>query len=132
MKRRGCITTVLVAMAGVCESVSCTKPAQPQPPEQTSVGRSGAVASQARAQTQPNPDREAYFRETHIHTMALSCPRQNGLLYSMGFVIATGCLHAAGISIGSIHRWLWGQTVLRMAGGAVALTGAFFMWRAFH
>jgi urease accessory protein len=59
-------------------------------------------------------------------------PGQSGLLYSMGFVIATGCLHAVGISIGSIHRWLWGQKVLRMAGGAVAVTGAFFMWRAFH
>jgi urease accessory protein len=59
-------------------------------------------------------------------------PGQSGLLYSMGFVIATGCLHAVGIGIGSIHRWFWGQTLLRMAGGAVALTGAFFMWRAFH
>jgi urease accessory protein len=59
-------------------------------------------------------------------------PGQSGLLYSMGFVIATGCLHAVGISVGSIHRWLWGQKLLRMAGGAVALAGAFFMWRAFH
>ena len=59
-------------------------------------------------------------------------PGQNGLLYSMGFVIATGCLHAVGISIGVIHRWRWGQNVLRMAGGAVAIAGAFFMWRAFH
>jgi urease accessory protein len=59
-------------------------------------------------------------------------PGQNGLLYSMGFVIATGSLHAVGISIGVVHRWLWGQRLLRMAGGAVACAGAFFMWRAFH
>ena len=59
-------------------------------------------------------------------------PGQNGLLYSMGFVIATGWLHAVGISIGVVHRWLWGQRLLRMAGGAVACAGAFFMWRAFH
>jgi urease accessory protein len=59
-------------------------------------------------------------------------PGQNGLLYSMGFVIATGCLHAIGISVGAIHRWLWGQKLLRMAGGAVALAGTFFMWRAFQ
>ena len=59
-------------------------------------------------------------------------PGQSGLLYSMGFVIATGCLHTVGISIGSIHRWLWGQKLLRMAGGVVALAGALFMWRAFH
>ena len=57
-------------------------------------------------------------------------PGQNGLVYSMGFVIATGCLHAIGISVGVIHRWRWGQTLLRTAGGAVAGAGAFFMWRA--
>jgi urease accessory protein len=59
-------------------------------------------------------------------------PGQNGLLYSMGFVIATGCLHAIGIAIGVIHRWRWGQTLLRTAGGAVAGTGAFFMWKALY
>ena len=48
----------------------------------------------------------------------------------MGFVIATGFLHAVGISVGVIHRWRWGQTLLRTAGGAVAGAGAFFMWRA--
>jgi urease accessory protein len=59
-------------------------------------------------------------------------PGQNGLLYSMGFVIATGGLHAIGISIGVIHRWRWGQTLLRTAGGAAAAAGAFFMWRALY
>jgi hypothetical protein len=50
--------------------------------------------------------------------------------YSMGFVIATGGLHAAGIGIGTVHRWSWGQTVLRLGGGVVALGGVFFMWKA--
>jgi len=58
-------------------------------------------------------------------------PGQNGLLYSMGFVIATGCLHAVGISIGTVHRWQWGQTFVRAAGGVVAAAGIFFLWRAF-
>ena len=40
-------------------------------------------------------------------------PGQSALLYSMGFVIATGCLHAIGIAIGLVHRWTWGQTTLR-------------------
>jgi len=48
----------------------------------------------------------------------------------MGFVIATGCLHAVGIAVGFIHRWRWGQTLLRAAGGGGALVGVFFMWRA--
>jgi urease accessory protein len=58
-------------------------------------------------------------------------PGQNALLYSMGFVIATGCLHAVGIGIGTVHRWSWGHKVLRAAGAVVAVGGVFFMWRAF-
>jgi urease accessory protein len=56
---------------------------------------------------------------------------QSGLLYSLGFVIATGCLHGVGITIGLIHRWPWGQKALRLAGGVVAMAGLFFMWRVF-
>jgi urease accessory protein len=57
-------------------------------------------------------------------------PGENGLLYSMGFVIATGCLHLIGVSIGLVHRWAWGQRLLRLTGGVVALAGVCFMWRA--
>ncbi|MGA7411428.1 MAG: HupE/UreJ family protein [Bryobacteraceae bacterium] len=58
-------------------------------------------------------------------------PGQSGLLYSMGFVIATGCLHGVGIGIGTVHRWQWGQTFVRVAGGVVAVAGLLFLWRAF-
>ncbi len=58
-------------------------------------------------------------------------PGQSALLYSMGFVIATGCLHALGIGIGTVHRWAWGQKLLRVAGAVVAVGGVFFMWKAF-
>ena len=51
---------------------------------------------------------------------------QSGLLYSMGFVIATGCLHGVGISIGTVHRWDWGQRILRLAGAVVAMGGVLF------
>jgi urease accessory protein len=57
-------------------------------------------------------------------------PGQSALLYSMGFVIATGCLHAVGIGIGAVHRWTWGQKLLRATGAVVAFGGVFFMWRA--
>jgi len=57
-------------------------------------------------------------------------PGQSGLLYSMGFVIATGCLHAIGIAIGAIHHWPAGRVALRIAGGGVGLAGLFFLWRA--
>ena len=57
-------------------------------------------------------------------------PGQSALLYSMGFVIATGCLHALGIGIGAVHRWTWGQRLLRVAGAIVCLGGVVFFWRA--
>jgi urease accessory protein len=66
----------------------------------------------------------------HAHGTELP-PGQSALLYSMGFVIATGCLHAVGIGIGAVHRWVWGQRFLRLAGALVAMGGVFFMWRAF-
>jgi urease accessory protein len=65
----------------------------------------------------------------HAHGTELP-PGQSALLYSMGFVIATGCLHALGIGIGTVHRWAWGQKLLRVAGGLVVVGGTFFMWKA--
>lgn len=58
-------------------------------------------------------------------------PGQNALLYSLGFILATGLLHATGIAIGAIHRWPWGRLALRGAGGAILSGGAFFLWEAF-
>ncbi|HSF46829.1 MAG TPA: HupE/UreJ family protein [Burkholderiales bacterium] len=65
----------------------------------------------------------------HAHGTELP-PGQSALLYSMGFVIATGCLHALGIGIGAVHRWTWGQKLLRAGGAVVAMGGFFFMWKA--
>jgi urease accessory protein len=65
----------------------------------------------------------------HAHGAELP-PGGNGLLYSVGFVAATGSLHAAGIGLGLVHRWGWGRVALRAAGGAVALAGCGFLWRA--
>lgn len=57
-------------------------------------------------------------------------PGQSALLFSMGFVIATGALHAVGIGIGALRGRVWGGAVLRAAGSMVAAGGAFFMWKA--
>ncbi len=65
----------------------------------------------------------------HAHGSELP-PGANGLAYSIGFVIATGTLHALGIAIGLVHRWPAGRTALRAAGAAVALGGVVFLWRA--
>jgi urease accessory protein len=55
---------------------------------------------------------------------------ENALLYSVGFVIATGCLHGIGIGIGVTHRWRAGRIALRVAGTLVALAGVYFLWGA--
>lgn len=65
----------------------------------------------------------------HAHGTELP-PGQSGLLYSLGFVMATGCLHGVGISIGLVHRWNWGQRALRAVGAMIAAAGAFFLWKA--
>jgi urease accessory protein len=66
----------------------------------------------------------------HAHGTELP-PGQSAMLYSIGFVIATGCLHAVGIGIGTVHRWDWGQRILRVAGAVVSMGGVFFLWKAF-
>lgn len=73
----------------------------------------------------------AFFAVFHGHAHGTELPPgQSGLAYSLGFVIATGALHASGIAIGLIHRWSWGRTALRAAGALVALAGVGFLWRA--
>ncbi len=65
----------------------------------------------------------------HAHGTELP-PGQSGLTYSIGFVTATGCLHAVGIAIGLINRWPVGRATLRGAGAIVALAGCHFLWNA--
>jgi urease accessory protein len=67
----------------------------------------------------------------HGHAHGTELPDgQSGLTYSIGFVIATGCLHGVGIAIGLIHKWPAGRTALRMAGALVAIAGVYFLWGA--
>jgi len=72
-----------------------------------------------------------FFAIFHGHAHGTELPAgQSGLLYSMGFVIATGCLHGIGIIIGLVHRWPAGKIALRGAGAFIAVMGVFFLWRA--
>jgi urease accessory protein len=71
------------------------------------------------------------FAIFHGHAHGTELPAgANGTLYSIGFVVATGLLHAVGIAIGLIHRWDWGRPALRGAGALVAAGGAFFLYQA--
>jgi urease accessory protein len=72
-----------------------------------------------------------FFAIFHGHAHGTELPAgQSGMLYSMGFVIATGCLHAIGITLGLVHRWPAGRLALRGAGAFIAVMGVTFLWRA--
>jgi hydrogenase/urease accessory protein HupE len=89
------------------------------------------VAREARPPLAAAAAMVGFFAIFHGHAHGTELPQgQSGLLYSVGFVIATGCLHAIGIGIGLIHRWSWGRRALRVAGAAVAIAGLWFVWRA--
>ena len=70
------------------------------------------------------------FAIFHGHAHGAELPAgQSGLLYSMGFVIATGVLHGIGITMGVAHRWPAGRLALRGAGAFIAIMGVNFLWR---
>lgn len=51
----------------------------------------------------------------------------SAVAYALGFVIATGMLHLAGILFGSLARWDAGRIAVRTAGGLIALAGGAFL-----
>lgn len=70
----------------------------------------------------------AFFAIFHGHAHGTELPAgQSGLLYSIGFVAATGCLHGLGIAVGLIHRWQFGKLALRGAGSFVCAGGMYFL-----
>jgi urease accessory protein len=71
----------------------------------------------------------AFFAVFHGHAHGTELEAgQNAILYSLGFVVATGMLHGAGIVIGLIQRLEFGRHVLRGAGALVAAAGIYFLW----
>jgi urease accessory protein len=71
------------------------------------------------------------FAIFHGHAHGTELPDgQSGMLYSMGFVIATGCLHGMGITFGMVHRWPAGKLALRGTGAFIAVMGVTFLLRA--
>ena len=50
--------------------------------------------------------------------------------YSVGFVLATGLLHVAGIGLGLLNTRPGGMVATRSMGGLIALAGGYFLFRA--
>ena len=53
----------------------------------------------------------------------------DAVAYSLGFVMATGLLHLAGIALGLATRWPAGRMGVRGAGAMIACAGMAFLWR---
>jgi urease accessory protein len=47
----------------------------------------------------------------------------DAIAFSMGFVIATGMLHLAGIGFGALSHWQAGRIAVRLAGVVIAVIG---------
>jgi urease accessory protein len=70
----------------------------------------------------------AAFAIFHGHAHGTELPgAANPLAYSLGFVIATGLLHIAGIAFGMMVRWPYGKVAVRAGGSVIALAGAGFL-----
>lgn len=64
----------------------------------------------------------------HGHAHGTELPEAaNPLAYSLGFVIATGALHLAGIGLGAAIRWPAGRIAVRAGGALIAGVGVAFL-----
>jgi urease accessory protein len=89
-----------------------------------------AVFREARPKLWISATMVGVFAIAHGHAHGTELPLgASGVLYSIGFVMATGLLHALGIGIGVVHRWTAGRVALRVAGAVVAMGGVFFLWK---
>ena len=68
------------------------------------------------------------FAIFHGHAHGAELPESaNAISYAVGFVAATGSLHALGILIGVANRWDVGAKALRAGGGVIAACGIYFL-----
>jgi len=71
------------------------------------------------------------FAVFHGHAHGTELPiGADAVAFSMGFVVATGTLHLAGISFGTLSRWPAGRIAVRAAGGIIAVIGLVYLSRS--
>lgn len=71
----------------------------------------------------------AVFAVAHGYAHGVEMPdAADALAFTVGFVVATGLLHAAGIAIGLVGRWRGGALALRGFGLLIALAGCYFVY----
>jgi urease accessory protein len=68
------------------------------------------------------------FAVFHGHAHGTELPdAANPYAYAIGFVVATGLLHLAGIAFGNLASHPWGNYAVRVAGILIAAVGAAFL-----
>ena len=68
------------------------------------------------------------FAIFHGHAHGTELPNATSpLVFSIGFVTATGLLHLLGIAFGELARWSWGEKVVRTGGMVIAAIGSAFL-----
>lgn len=74
----------------------------------------------------------AVFAIFHGHAHGAELPAAaNPLAYGVGFVVATGLLHLAGITLGMLIRWPLGARLIQGVGAIIALLGGYFLAQSF-
>jgi urease accessory protein len=69
------------------------------------------------------------FAIFHGHAHGTELPSAaNPLVFSLGFVLATGLLHLGGIAFGLLTRWQAGRMAVRGVGGFIGLVGVAFLF----
>jgi urease accessory protein len=64
------------------------------------------------------------FAVFHGHAHGTELPAAaDPFTYALGFVLATGLLHLAGIGFGVLVRWPAGRTAVRAGGAGIGLAG---------
>ena len=70
----------------------------------------------------------AAFAVFHGHAHGTELPHESSpLVYSLGFVVATGMLHLAGIGFGALVQSPAGRIAVRAAGAAISVVGLVFL-----
>ncbi len=69
-----------------------------------------------------------FFAIFHGYAHGVELPNAaNPLIYSIGFVIATGLLHLVGIAIGELKHLSFGEMIVRAGGALISMIGLGFL-----
>jgi urease accessory protein len=119
---------VVMAMGGVLGAMGVPIPGIEIGIAVSAIALGGMVAFAARPPLWIAAILVGIFAIFHGHAHGAELPESaNAIAYSIGFVVATGTLHACGILLGVAHRWKTGAQALRAGGAAIAAAGVYFL-----